>query len=118
MFTHPALLRQLTLAADHLRKGGEAAWARRLVGAADAVRKLGWTDAALGPIHELFKAEPGLDSVSFGAEHERRVGGPQGAAEANARLSEMRIKIKELALHPVKGAPDPEVRRPRSPDLP
>jgi plasmid stabilization system protein ParE len=117
MFTHPALLRQLTLCADHLRRGGETAWARRVVQAADSMRKLGWTDAARAHYGQLFEGEAHLDTVGFGSEHERRLGGPQGVAEANARLAELKSKIKELASHPTKEAPDPELRRQRSPDL-
>src|SRR5947208_3008045 len=108
MFTHPALLRQLTMTADHLRRGGETAWARRVVQAADALRKLGWTDAAVARFSELFESDPGLDAVMFGSEHERRLGGPQGVGEANFRLSELRVKMKELATHPTQESPDPE----------
>lgn len=117
MFTHPALLRQLTLCADQLRRGGEAAWARRVVQTADAMRKLGWTEASRGRFGELFEVDPRLESVLFGAEHERRLGGPQGVADANAKLADMRTKIKELATHPTQDSPDPELKRPRSPDL-
>lgn len=117
MFTHPALLRQLTMTADHLRRGGETAWSRRVVLAADTIRKMGWTDAAVRSFAGLFETDPGLDAVNFGAEHERRLGGPHGVDDANRRLSELRIKIKELATHPTRESPDPEVRRPRSPDL-
>ena len=117
MFTHPALLRQLTTCADLLRRGGEGAWARRAVQTADAIRKLGWTDTALQRFKELFEGEPGFESANFGAEHERRLNGPQGVAEANLKLSAMRQKLKELATHPTQGAPDPDLRRPRSPDL-
>jgi hypothetical protein len=117
MFTHPALLRQLTLTADHLRRGGETAWARRVVSTADELRKLGWTDAARAHFLQLYETDPGLDAAGFGTEHERRLGGPQGVAEANLRLSELRAALKELAMHPTKDAPDPELRRPRSPDL-
>jgi hypothetical protein len=105
------------MCADHLRRGGETAWARRVVQTADSMRKLGWTDASQGRFRELFEVDPPLESVSFGAEHERRLGGPQGVADANARLAEIRIKIKELAAHPTQDAPDPQLKRPRSPDL-
>lgn len=117
MFTHPALLRQLTLTADHLRRGGEAAWARRVVQTADALRKLGWTEMATQRFLELYEGEPRFESVSFGAEHERRLGGPLGVQEANVRLTELRVTLKELATHPTQQAPDPEVTRARSPDL-
>src|SRR5262245_39168766 len=108
MFTHPALLRQLNQAAELLRRGGETAWARRLVQAADQLRKLGWTAEARTALMELFDGQYRLEAVSFGSEHERRLGGPQGCAEANARLAELRQKIRELASHPLRDAPDPE----------
>ena len=105
------------MTADHLRRGGETAWSRRVVQVSDQMRKLGWTDAARLKFCELWESDPNLESVSFGAEHERRLTGPQGVADANLRLVELKIKLKELAAHPVQGAPDPEVKRPRSPDL-
>jgi hypothetical protein len=117
MFTHPALLRQLTLTADHLRRGGEGAWARRVVQTADALRKLGWTDLARQRFMDLYDEEPRFDSVSFGAEHERKLGGPLGVTEANIRLSDLRVKLKELATHPTQKEPDPDLVRARSPDL-
>ncbi len=117
MFNHPALLRQLNLCAEELRRGGETAWARRLVVAADLVRRSGWCDTGKAAVDALFSVEPGLDSVMLGAEHERRLGGPVGVADANIRISELRNKLKELAAAPLRQAPPPGAPRQRSPDL-
>jgi hypothetical protein len=117
MFSNPSLLRQLTLTAEQLRRGGEGAWARRLVQTADQIRKIGWTDDAQKELTGLFEADPGLESVTFGAEHERRLNGPAGVSAANIRLSELRLVIRELAAHPTKQGPPPGEARKRSPDL-
>ena len=117
MFTHPSLLRQLTRTAEHLRRSGEPDWARKAVVAADAVRKMGWTDSGRLAVQALFDADPSLDSVSFGAEHERRLGGPLGVNDANQHLSELRIGLKELATLPLRAAIAPGTPRLRSPDL-
>ena len=118
MFTHPSLLRQLTRAAEHLRRSGEADWARRVVVAGDAIRKMGWTESGRQALQDLFEADPSLDSLSFGgAEHERRVGGPLGVRDANEALSEIRITLKELAALPLRAAIAPGTPRLRSPDL-
>ena len=117
MFTHPSLLRQLTLVSEQLRRAGESAWARRVVVTADRIRKSGWTDSGSQALRELFETPPSLDSVNFGAEHERRLGGYQGVLAANERMLALRVKLKELGTFPVKAAPDPGVPRLRSPDL-
>jgi len=117
MFTHPSLLRQLTLVSEQLRRAGESAWARRVVQAADKLRKSGWTDTGKQALQELFDTPPSLDSVHFGAEHERRLGGLQGVAQANESFSVLRVKLKELGTFPLKAAPAPGLPRLRSPDL-
>jgi hypothetical protein len=117
MFTHPALLRQLNLCSELLRRGGEGAWARRVVQAADAIRKSGWTEAGQLILQGLFDGEPGFEALSFGAEHSSRLGGPDGITLANEKLSAQRAQLRELGRHPVKDAPDPAQPRRRSPDL-
>jgi hypothetical protein len=117
MFTHPSLLRQLTLVSDHLRRAGESDWARRVVQAADRLRKTGWTDSGKQALQDLFETQPTLDSVNFGAEHERRLGGRLGVLEANERFIGLRVKLKELGTLPLRTAPQPGVPRLRSPDL-
>jgi hypothetical protein len=115
MFTHPALLRELTLMADLLRRSGEAEWSRRAVQAADGVRKAGWTEAGAAHARGLFAGDRSLHSVSFGAEHHRWVGGEPGVHRANDRLERHRLKLLDLMNHPVQ-APE-EGPRKRSPDL-
>jgi hypothetical protein len=115
MFTHPALLRELTLMAELLRRSGEAEWSRRTVGAADAMRKAGWTEAGAAHARSLFVGDRNLHSVSFGAEHHRWVGGEPGVHRANERLERHRLRVLDLMTHPVQ-APV-EGPRKRSPDL-
>ena len=115
MFTHPALLRELTLLAELLRRNGEAEWSRRTVQAADGVRKAGWTAAGAAHARSLFAGDRNLHSVSFGAEHLRWVGGEPGIPRANERLERHRLKVLDLMTHPVQ-APE-EGPRKRSPDL-
>ena len=117
MFTHPALLRHLTLTADHLRRAGESAWARRMVMTADRVRKSGWTEHGKAALQELFEAPPLFEALNLGAEHERRLGGPQGVSDANLRLSELRVLLKEMGTLPLRASLDPGAPRQRSPDL-
>ena len=115
MFTHPALLRELTLLAELLRRNGEAEWSRRTVQAADGVRKAGWTAAGGASVRALFGGEGSLHSVSFGAEHHRWVGGEAGAHRANERLQRHRQRVLELMEHPFHAVE--EGPRKRSPDL-
>ena len=114
LFTHPALLRELTLLAELLRRSGEGEWSRRTVQAADGLRKSGWTAAGGASARALF-AGGGLHTVSFGAEHHRWVGGEAGARSANDRLQRHRQRVLELMEHPVHAAE--EGPRKRSPDL-
>jgi len=116
MFTHPSLLRELTLLAELLRRSGEAEWSRRAVQAADGVRKAGWTEAGAGHVRALFGGDRNLHSVSFGVEHHRWVGGEPGAHRANDRLERHRLRVLDLMAHPVHSPADG--RRLRSPDLP
>jgi hypothetical protein len=116
MFTHPALLRELTLLADFLRRNGEAEWSRRVVQAADGVRKAGWTADGHQRVQALFAGDRNLHSVSFGAEHHRWVGGESGVHRANDRLDQHRRKVQDLSTHPVHQAPAQGPRQ-RSPDL-
>ena len=115
MFTHPALLRELTLVSELLRRGGEAQWSRRVIQAADSLRKSGWTEAGAQVIRDLKRGEPGLHQVSFGTEHLRYVGGEAGVAAANARLERHRIRLEELMALPTREAQ--QGPRLRSPDL-
>jgi hypothetical protein len=115
MFTHPALLRELTLTAEHLRRNGETEWSRRVVQSTEGLRKHGWTDEGQRHYRELFTGRPSLDQVRFGPEHHRLTGGEDGAERANVRLEKHRLKLAELAALPVR-APQPG-RRQRSPDL-
>lgn len=115
MFTHPALLREMNLVAEHLRKHGEADWSRRVVLSADALRKCGWTAEGLRHFRELFDGSPSLNGVRFGPEHHRQTGGEAGAERANARLERYRLKLAELGALPVRSAPAGP--RLRSPDL-
>ncbi len=115
MFTHPALLRELTLTSELLRRSGEGAWARRVTQAADGLRRSGWTDEGLRLVKDLQRGEPGLHQVSFGAEHLRQAGGEAGVAQANARLERHRRKLAELIELPTREAPAGP--RQRSPDL-
>jgi hypothetical protein len=116
MFTHPALLREMTLLADFLRRNGEAEWSRRVVLAADGVRKAGWTKDGLGRVQSLFAGDRNLHSVTFGFEHHRWVGGETGVHRANDRLEQLRRKVRDLSAHPVQDAPAQGPRK-RSPDL-
>jgi hypothetical protein len=115
MFTHPALLRELVLTADVLRRNGEAEWARRVVQASDDLRRTGWTDSGLKVLRGLSEGERGLNQVSFGAEHLRAAGGPEAISKANERLERHRRKIEDLASLPVRA--QQAGPRPRSPDL-
>jgi hypothetical protein len=117
MFTHPALLRQLTVMADLVRKSGEGAWARRILSAGDRIRKLGWCAAAKSELQALFDGEPKLESLNFGSEHERRLGGASGCSSSNTRLMEMRNGLRELMNLPLREAPDATAVRAKSPDL-
>jgi hypothetical protein len=117
MFTHPSLLRQLKATAEHLRRAGEMDWARRVVQAGDHVRKSGWTAAGKKGLDALFAGDGALDAVSFGVEHERRLGGPVGVGEANQRLSELRLGLKDLGSLPLRAEPNPDLPVQRSPDL-
>jgi hypothetical protein len=115
MFTHPALLRELNLISELLRRSGEGQWSQRVVQASDGLRKTGWTEAGLGLLRDLERGEPGLHQVSFGAEHHRYVGGQAGAALANERLERHRRRLRELMELPTRefqAGP-----RPKSPDL-
>ncbi len=114
MFTHPALLREMTALADHLRRHGEADWSRKVIVAADGIRKAGWTEAGLRHAQSLFKGEPNLYQVSFGEEHARWLAA--GAApKANERLEHLRLRVLELTEQPV--VPAEAGPRLRSPDL-
>ena len=85
VFTHPALLRELNLISELLRRSGEGQWSQRIVQASDGLRKTGWTAAGLSLIRYLEQGEPGLHQVSFGVEHHRYVGGQAGAARIPSR---------------------------------
>lgn len=115
MFTHPALLREMTLTAEHLRRNGEAEWSRRVVQSTDALRKCGWTPEGLRHFRRLFDESPNLNGVRFGPEHQRQTGGEAGAERANLRLEKHRLKLAELGALPVRSAPTGP--RPKSPDL-
>lgn len=115
MFTHPALLRELQLTAEHLRRNGESEWSRRVVLTTEALRKTGWTAAGLGHVREIFDGSPNLNQVRFGPEHQRKTGGEAEAERANQRLEKHRLKLAELAALPVRQAPTGQ--RQRSPDL-
>lgn len=115
MFTHPALLRELTMTAEHLRRNGEAEWSRKVVLSTEGLRKHGWTEAGKRHYRELFDGRPSLDHVRFGPEHHRLTGGEAGAEQANARLEKHRLKLAELAALPVRAAQAGP--RQRSPDL-
>ena len=115
MFTHPALLRELTLLADHLRRSGESAWSRRVVVVADAIRKSGWTEAGALHAQSLFRGEPNLYQVSFGAEHARWLSAVNTAQHANEKLEQLRMRVLELAAQPLVAAETGP--RERSPDL-
>jgi hypothetical protein len=117
MFTHPALLKQLKLAAALTRQAGATDWARRLVTSADAVRKHGWTEKGFEAYQSLFQGDGNFDSLSFGIEHSRRLGGPEGIASANQELSELRQELKIQASLGLRDTPAPGTWRPRSPDL-
>ena len=116
MFTHPALLRELTLLADFLRRSGESEWSRKVVGVADKIRKTGWTEAGAGHVQSLFRGEPNLYHVTFGAEHARWLSTAADLAKAQGRLEQLRLKVQDLATQPLVAAESGE--RPRSPDLP
>ena len=114
MFTHPALLREMNALADFLRRHGEADWSRRVIVAADGIRKSGWTEAGLRHAQALFKGEPNIYQVSFGEEHARWLAAGD-AARANERLEQLRLRVLELAEQPVVAAEAGP--RLRSPDL-
>jgi hypothetical protein len=116
MFTHPSLLRELTLLADFLRRSGEHEWSRRVVTVADKIRKTGWTDAGAGHVDSLFRGEPNLYQVTFGAEHARWLSTEADLAKAKDRLEQLRLKVQDLATQPLVAAETGP--RPRSPDLP
>ncbi len=116
MFTHPALLRELTLLADFLRRSGEVDCSRRVIMAADRIRKTGWTEAGSAHALGLFRGEASLYHVNFGSEHSRWLGGPLEAQKANERLEQLRLRVMELAAQPLVAAETGN--RPRSPDLP
>ncbi len=105
------------MTADLLRRGGEAEWARRVVGTTDQIRKLGWTQAGHQTLRLLWDVEPSIESVTFGAEHARRLSDPAQSAQANERLSLHRSRIVALAEQGLVTAPAPGPRL-RSPDLP
>ena len=115
MFTHPALLRELTLLADFLRRSGESDWSRRVVVVADAIRKTGWTEAGAAHAQSLFKGEPNIYQVTFGAEHARFLGNSTGL-QATERLEKMRLRVLDLAAQPLVATETGP--RLRSPDLP
>jgi hypothetical protein len=115
MFTHPALLRELTLTAEHLRRYGETEWSRRVVQTAERLRRVGWTEEGRRVLRELFDGSPSLHGVRFGPEHARHTGGEEGAERANRRLELHRLKLAELGSLPTHGAPLGPRRR--SPDL-
>jgi hypothetical protein len=115
MFSHPALLRELTLTAEHLRRHGEGQWSRRVVESTEALRKSGWTQQGLQAFRALFDGSPSLNQVRFGPEHQRLTGGEAGAERANQRLERHRLKLAELGALPVR--PAPTGLRQRSPDL-
>lgn len=117
MFTHPALLRQLQMTAETLRRAGETAWSRRLVQVADTVRKSGWTELGRESLLALFEGQGTLDSVTFGAEHARRLSGRQDLEQANERLSLHRQKLRELGQLPTRQPLSAGAPRKRSPDL-
>jgi hypothetical protein len=115
MFTHPSLLREMTLLAEFLRRSGEGDWARRVIQAADAIRKSGWTEQGGAHLQSLFKGEPSLFHVSFGAEHARWL--PAGELDrANQRLERHRLKLADLGTQPHIQPPAAGPRQ-RSPDL-
>ncbi len=105
------------MAADTLRRAGETAWSRRLVLVADTLRKSGWTELGRDSLLALFDGQGSLDSLTFGHEHVRRLTGRLGVAEANARLSEQRVKLRELAQLPTRQPLAADAPRRRSPDL-
>ena len=115
MFTHPALLRELNQLSDHLRKCGEADWSRRVVQAADRIRKTGWTEAGAVHARSLFTGDPNLYNVSFGVEHERWLTAAMDAQKANQKLELHRDRVLELATQPLVAAETGP--RLRSPDL-
>lgn len=115
MFTHPALLRELTLCAEHLRRNGESEWSRRVVVTAEALRRSGWTEEGHRHFRALFDGDPSLNQARFGPEHQRHTGGEAGAQLANQRLERYRVKLAELGALPVRSAP--QGPRLRSPDL-
>jgi hypothetical protein len=115
MFTHPALLRELNLTAELLRRSGETQWSRRINQAADGLRKMGWTAQGIELIRDLQRGQGGLNQVNFGAEHHRQLGGEAGAARANQSLERHRLKLEQLMELPTRTAP--EGARPKSPDL-
>ena len=104
MFTHPALLRELTQAAQLLRRNGETAWARRLIQTADAIRRSGWTQAGRKSWLGLYEGEASLDSLEL-----------KGGGSACGELDLHRGRIKEMGSQPLArpalGPPQ------RSPDL-
>ena len=116
MFTHPALLRELTLLADFLRRSGESEWSRKVVTVADRVRKSGWTEAGAAHVQGLFRGDPNLYQVTFGAEHARWLSTAADLAKAQDRLEQLRLKVQDLAAQPLVAAESGA--RPRSPDLP
>ena len=115
MYSHPALLRELTLCADLLRRSGEAAWARVLLQTTDRLRKSGWTEAGRQVVLELFEQDPGIEAVSFGSEHGRWLKGPAAVEAANTALRARLDHIKALGAEP-RVLPEPGPRK-RSPDL-
>jgi|GEM_PF-4777128 len=115
MFTHPALLRELNVVSDLLRRSGEGRLSQKIVQASDGLRKLGWTAAGMALMRDLQQGQPGLNQLSFGLEHHRCLGGELGAAQANERLEQHRRKLEQLMELPVRQTP--LGLRQKSPDL-
>ena len=115
MFSHPALLRELNLTAEHLRRHGEAEWSRRVLLSAESVRKSGWTEEGWRHFRALFDGDPSLNQARFGPEHLRHTGDEAGIDKANQRLERHRLKLAELGALPTR--PKAVGPRQRSPDL-
>jgi hypothetical protein len=119
MFTHPALLRQVNLTVEFLRRCGEGTWARRLSLEGDAIRKSGWTEAARGRFLKLFGGDGSLNQLTLGDEHQRRLAGMGLEAwEANRMLAAFRQNLSDLSQEPTVKGREPGERVKRAADLP
>lgn len=102
MFSHPALLRELNLLSDFLRRSGEAQWSRRIAQASDELRRGGWTPAGAALIRDLGRGEGGLDKLVFGREHLRFLGGEAGLGKAERQLDLHRRNLERLLELPTR----------------